>query len=147
MSLDVDSFLTFLHFVTNKDYLNVLFHSVANILFENALQLLQFALDVVMQITNKNDKSQSQFCRSKFHGFLGQNTTPPVHDGDPYVNAFTFESYKDLHDFLSSKERKALMAQLLPLLEATSVAQISGITCACVIVLFFGWKWLYFLRT
>lgn len=58
---------------------------------------------------------------------MGQNTTPPLHDGDPYVNAFTFESYEELYAFLSSKERRQLMINLSPLLEATSVAQISGI--------------------
>ena len=65
-------------------------------------------------------------CRSKFPGFLGINTTSPLHEGDPYMSAFTFDSYQDLQVFLSSKERKQLMIDLLPLLEATSVAQISG---------------------
>lgn len=64
--------------------------------------------------------------RSKFEGFIGQNTTIPTHDGDPYMNAFTFESYECLHEFLTSNERLKLMRNLLPLLEATSIAQISG---------------------
>ena len=74
------------------------------------------------------DLSYNHQIRSKFPGFLGQNTTPPVHDGDPYVNAFTFESYDELYNFLSSKERKQLVIDLSPLLEATSVAQVSGIS-------------------
>lgn len=64
--------------------------------------------------------------RSTFQGFLGQNTTLPLHDGDPYTNYFTFECYQDLYAFLISKERKQLMKDLIPLLEATSIAQISG---------------------
>ena len=66
------------------------------------------------------------YFRSKFPGFLGINTTSPLHEGDPYMSAFTFDSYQDLQVFLSSKERKQLMIDLLPLREATSVAQISG---------------------
>ena len=42
------------------------------------------------------------------------------------MNAFTFESYECLHEFLTSNERLQLMRNLLPLLEATSIAQISG---------------------
>ena len=42
------------------------------------------------------------------------------------MNAFTFESYEYLHEFLTSPERLQLMRNLLPLLEATSIAQISG---------------------
>jgi hypothetical protein len=51
------------------------------------------------------------------------------------VNYFTFECYQDLYAFLSSEERKQLMKDLLPLLEATSIAQISGDTYLTVTVL------------
>ena len=63
---------------------------------------------------------------ARFPGFLGQNTTPPVvNEGDPYVNAFTFDSYENLLGFMMSPERRGLMVKLEPLLEATSTAQIS----------------------
>ena len=45
-------------------------------------------------------------------GFIGQNTTPPVNEDDPYLNAFSFERYKDLYAFLVSPERQRLMRDL-----------------------------------
>lgn len=58
-------------------------------------------------------------------GFFGMVKISPLKDKDPYILSFSFDTAEHLLAFSKSDRRKELLLNLVPLLEATSIAEIN----------------------